>query len=577
MTTWATFRSTLLGAIETYAGATTAVQWEHDDRLMAQTHVLLDVVSTQEMGTRLGYLTQPFPALPLLCWSIVRNVNIQVKVESIFDGSPEDALGVMETIRLGLLQPDFRTALGDEIIPEFDLLPTVTSARYESDGRTVSVYVFEMQLRALFTHSPAVSQNIIEEVNATYNIDFMDATGVSTVPTEIFFRDDLVDYSGTLRTSTQSTLFDSKQTFDANPLYFDDQEVSGSGTSSSHSIPRASSTLGVSNTTVGKRVRQTFQHFNSQSGKVHRIQGTFVLGPTVAGITKEIGYAVGDNGVFLRSVGGVVSLVLSSGVTGAAVETTAVQSDWSVDGLGEGALNPSGETVDWDKIQLMRISFLWQGAGGVEVAFRIGDRFYAVHQFHASNLLAAPFMSTPNLPYHVSIENDGTGPVASIEHFCETIISEGGHNPIGIPRHKSTEGTHVAATAADTLYAVIGIRPALVGVNLSLHTMSMIATSNDDFEWVVMLNPTVAGTFTYSAIDGSVQSEGATGATANTVTGGTKLIGGMAQSSGGETLDIGTEIRPGFSIAGVADTIVLCVRPLSSNANIEGSLHFEEL
>ena len=75
------------------------------------------------------------------------------------------------------------------------------------------------------------------------------------------------DAFGRLRTSEPYTIFDSKQIFDNQPLFWDDQEESGSGTTSVHDADAARTRIGVANTTAGKRTRQTFMRFNYQPGK----------------------------------------------------------------------------------------------------------------------------------------------------------------------------------------------------------------------------------------------------------------------------------------------------------------------
>ena len=71
-----------------------------------------------------------------------------------------------------------------------------------------------------------------------------------------------LDAFARLRISNPETIFDSKQLNDKQPLFWDDQQVSGSGTTSTYNTNKASTTLAVSNLTAGKRVRQTFRRFN---------------------------------------------------------------------------------------------------------------------------------------------------------------------------------------------------------------------------------------------------------------------------------------------------------------------------
>ena len=69
------------------------------------------------------------------------------------------------------------------------------------------------------------------------------------------------------RVSNPITVFDSKQIFNNQALFWDDQETSGSGTSSTYSKPNARTRIAVSADTAGVRTRQTFQRFNYQPGK----------------------------------------------------------------------------------------------------------------------------------------------------------------------------------------------------------------------------------------------------------------------------------------------------------------------
>lgn len=95
-----------------------------------------------------------------------------------------------------------------------------------------------------------------------------------------------VDSFSRFRVSSPHTEFDSKQLHDNLPLLFDDQETSGSGTSSTHSTATAQSSLQVSATTAGTRVRQTFRRFNYQPGKSQYIILTGCL-PDGAAIVRD--------------------------------------------------------------------------------------------------------------------------------------------------------------------------------------------------------------------------------------------------------------------------------------------------
>lgn len=381
------------------------------------------------------------------------------------------------------------------------------------------------------------------------------------------------DAGGRLRVSQPKTLFDSKMRYNAQPFLWDDQEVSGSGTSSTHSPNQAAVLMSVSNLTAGKRVRQTFQSFNYQSGKAQQTQLSGQMVSEV-GIVTEIGYFTEQNGVFFRVDDGVVSVVRRSFVTGVAVDTVHEQADWDDPMNGNGA---SGITLDITKVQLMNIDFEWFGVGPIRFALQIGGTFHVVHSLSHTNQLGTVFMSDPNLPVRYSIENKGNGPAATMQHICATVIAEGGHEPEGILGAVRTN--QIANFAANTTYALIGMKLKTTHLSAAvvLEQVSALLTSpNDTAYWEVRINPSVAGTFTYNDTQCAVAIALATNNT-NSVTGGRVVQGGFFQTSQAVQSAIPNALRIGRSIAGVLDALVFCITPISGSVNALGSLTWREL
>ena len=179
------------------------------------------------------------------------------------------------------------------------------------------------------------------------------------------------------------------------------------------------------------------------------------------------------------------------------------------------------------------------------------------------------------------IENDGNGAASEMEHICSSVMIEGGQQATGQLHWESTAGTHLDADVANTVYAVKGIRlqASKFGQQIDLTSVSMLSLTNDDFEWLLLLNPTVAGTFTYTDHSKS-SAQTATGVTANTVTGVEEVSGGFGKggNAGGDiSRDLQNAIRLGATIDGTPDEFVLCVRPLTANADIEAGLGWREL
>jgi len=392
-----------------------------------------------------------------------------------------------------------------------------------------------------------------------------------------------LDAFGRLRVSEPLTLFDSKQIYDNQPLFWDESLETGAGITSAHDPNTASTVITSTVSTAGKFTRQTFQRFNYQPGKSQYILMTGILGRSGggAGVTCSLGYFDDDNGLFFSQIASAVNVVRRSNVTGTPVDTAVAQTAWNVDKMD--GTGPSGVTLDWSKTQIFGIDFEWLGVGTVRFYIVVNGVPCIVHQSQHANVLDKVYMSTPNLPCRFQLETTGSSVASTMECICATVISEGGVSDLGVIRYASTAGTHVDANSDGTIYAIFGIRlkSTHLGAEVTFLNSTIAETAgNNNLEWMVILNPTVASTFTYSdETDSCMQS--APGATANTVTGG-HMMGGGHFSSGtkgganGNTMD--SARRLGAAIDGTRDTMVLCVRPIgSSNTDIEGGLTWREV
>lgn len=385
------------------------------------------------------------------------------------------------------------------------------------------------------------------------------------------------DAFGRLRVSTPTTLFDSKQHGgDQLGVFWDDQETSGGGTGSAHSAARSSTSISVSASTAGKRVRQTYQYFNYQPGKSQAIMITFVLGAAKAGITRRVGYFNGSNGVYLEQDGDGMRLGIMSDVGGSVAYNEVSQANWSINPLN----SSKGVNLDLAKAQILYIDLEWLGVGTVRVGFVIDGVIYYAHAFHHANISTGIYMRSANLPIRYEIENDGTGSAASLECICSTVISEGGSQDTGMTYSVSTGATQCNANAAGTLYAVLSVQlksdhlySIVQPVGLSMYSKGTV-----DFEWMLLLNGTVAGTFIHGDVaNTSIQK--AQGDTANTITADswTQVIaGGYSTETVPASILIPTTRYLGSSIAGTSDRLVLAVRPLGANADIYATLILRE-
>ena len=423
-----------------------------------------------------------------------------------------------------------------------------------------------------------------QRVKVQYGADGS-ATDVSTVyPLPVALGAAQSDAFGRFRVSNPETLFDSKQIYDNQPLFWDDAEVSGSGTTSTHSTAEARTRIGVSATTAGKRVRQTFRRFNYQPGKSQLVLMTAVISSgNNSGITANVGYFDDNNGIFFSLDDTTLKVVQRSSVSGSPVDTAATQATVNgdpLDGTGD-----SGYTLDPTKTQIMWLDIEWLGVGRVRTGFVIDGKFIQFHEFLNANNLSTVYMSTPNLPVRYEIANDGTGAATTMDHICCTVISEGGLQDNGVVRAASTGTTVINANTAGTYYVIHGIRLKTTALSATVKILnaSIIATTSDDYEWQLRLNPTIATGISFADQTNSVVQTGP-GNTGNpstsTATGGTIIASGFVKSGvggGAASVDIDTAITLGAQIDGTRDEIYLVVAPFSANSDIAGGITWREL
>lgn len=387
-----------------------------------------------------------------------------------------------------------------------------------------------------------------------------------------------VDAFGRQRVSNPEMIFNSKQIFDNQSIYWDDIQESGSGTSSTYDKNRASSTLAVSANTTGKRTRQTFMRFNYQAGKAQLIMMSGILKKSGGGtgIISRMGYFDDYNGIFLQRSGSNIGLVLRSYVTGTTDDTVVTQANWNIDQMqGNG---PSGVDLDFSKTQILVIDFEWLGVGRVRIGFNVDGFTYYCHEFLNANNKDAVYMSTPNLPLRYQIENTGAGAASSIECICSAVISEGGREEIAANGYVSTDGISVTATK-NFINAVLAVRlkTGWIGTTVDILDVSLITTSNDNYEWKLIMNPSGINGLTYTTANNS-SLEFAIAPNETHISGGYVIAGGYAQAK----TDIAAEslkslLKLGSSITGLRDVLVLSCAPLgASNSVVYGGLNYRE-
>ncbi len=378
-----------------------------------------------------------------------------------------------------------------------------------------------------------------------------------------------IDAFGRQRISTPEMIFNSKQIFDNQPLYWDDVQETGSGTTSTHSSFTASTTLAVSANTAGKRTRQTYMRFNYQPSKSQLIHITGVLKKSGGGtgIITRMGYFDDDNGIFLQRSGSTVGIVLRTSTSGSPSDSNLItQANWNLDKMNGSGV--SGVNLDFSKTQILIIDFEWLGVGCVRIGFVIDGLIFYCHQFNNANNLTSVYMSTPNLPLRYQIENTGAGAASSIECICGAVTSEGGKEEVGTNLFLSSGTTPISATKAQ-LNAILGwrLKSDYKGCTIDILDTGIYCSSIDAYQWQLIFNPSVAGTFTYNDVAGEPLQKAIGNGTTNIASGGTIVAGGYGTSKlSADTNALKALKKLGCSISGTMDTLVLCIYPLGNNA-----------
>jgi hypothetical protein len=373
------------------------------------------------------------------------------------------------------------------------------------------------------------------------------------------FDDASLDAFARLLVSQPSTQIDFKQLYDGLPIFYDDQETSGSGTGSTYLTNKASTRLSVSNTTAGTRVKQSKVRGFYQPGRGIRCLATFVNLTTTSGITKRVGYFDGNNGLFLQSKDGTVKFIVRSYTSGSPVDT-----EYTLENV---------DTVDWDKFQIIDIDAEWLGGGRVRCALNIdGQRVFIKKVGHA-NSTDVVYMSTPNLPIRYEISNDGTGAADTFDTVCGVIQSDGGTDDITKPvcAERGSTTFDLSTTAGEfTPLVSIRLKSGQIGARINPEEISLFCpTSSRDFIWRLILNPTItlpsgaSDLASWTSIANSSIEYDITRDNTHVVTGGYELgFGYGASSNQVKSIITGTNrsyLTLGSNIDGSVDEIVLAV------------------
>lgn len=435
----------------------------------------------------------------------------------------------------------------------------------------------------IFTNNKKKVDN--EEVTATISgtVDSnvtnasLDVNVISNEAT--IFNETNLDAFNRLRVSDINSQVDLKQLHDEQPLFYDFESV-GTGTYS-----YGTSETTISTTSNGDRsFIQTKQRFNYSSGKSAYFLISFRNFLSGSSNIIRVGYFNSGtsspynsnyDGLFLeRRTDGVNFVIAKDGTL-----TRYNQSVWDdpMDGTGASGVNLSLDSNDGNL--LLWCDFEWLGVGAVRFGFVENGTFYIASKIDHI-LDDGVYMKSPNHSIRAEIVQQTASPI-DFTLICATYGTEGSINTLGKILSDNMGNTHVDANATTSTYALIGLRlqTAKIDTLVDLLSFTLLAITNDNQRWEIWLNPTVAGTFTYSAVANSSIETAKGSGSGNTITttGATLLASGYVSANDAQEFNIKSAIRLGMTIAGVQDEIVLCTTPLSSNSDVIASVTWQEV
>lgn len=235
-----------------------------------------------------------------------------------------------------------------------------------------------------------------------------------------------LDSFGRLRTSEPVTLYESTMISDDQSLIFDT-----SGTGSVVYLPNESM-MRLDVSSAGQyEIRQSHFFSHYQPGKCLTGIISFIFGDKTSDTVKKVGLFDDSDGIFLDQSGGILYFVVRTSTSGTPVERARIpQSSWNLDKLN--GTGPSGYTLDTTYANLLHIDMQWLGVGRTRCGFYMSGRLIYAHQFIFTDLLS-PYIRTPYLPVRYEIRaNPSISTRRSMFQICNTVLSEGGFEPLGI-------------------------------------------------------------------------------------------------------------------------------------------------
>lgn len=306
-----------------------------------------------------------------------------------------------------------------------------------------------------------------------------------------------------------------------------------------------------------------------QPGKSFLVLTTFAMNSPQVGLWQTVGLWDTSNGITFSAE----EAELAMSIRNNGSVNRVYQSDWNIDKLD--GTGPSGLAIDVTKSQIFFIDIEWLGVGSVRTGFVINGQFVVAHIFHNANINGAVYTRTVNLPVRFQLES--SGPSATMQTICSSVISEGGYEARANGRVDGTSS--LGGVSVGTSWVNLAtIRLSDLNAIVVPAGIDILNISNTDFEWGLFVDATPTSAFTFNPSSSSVE------IATNTVTFsslGERIYGGyMGGKSSPATIGNGAlswDNQLGVNDDTTPQTLTLAIRSATSSKTAAGLLKWFEI
>lgn len=379
---------------------------------------------------------------------------------------------------------------------------------------------------------------------------------------------------GRLRTSSQLSLGDYKQ-FANNASGQYHTVLIGTGAATYESGLTGGTALAVTSN-LDAAIRQTYQWHNYFAGKPQKIELTASRFHTESNVIKRFGYYSSNTTTPFNST--LDGMYFEN--DGTTIRCKVMRAGTEIFNKPQANWENQNQLAAYDPtdFNFYVIDFLYLGGAVVNFYILTSYGLTLIATYQHINVDVSTFIKSPNQPVRYEIRS--TGGAGVFNQICADVAVEGLVTNVGANRSWDMGSTPMTGLAANTRYALMGIRLANRNIVAEISKLSVLSTANDNILVHLYIGGTLVGTPTWSAItytnmegwQGSIS-----GSIANNVhSGGVRISSAYVKADSGQTNGNDTLRRIGSYIDGTVEQLYLTVTPLSAGAAAVAAINWNE-